>query len=94
MENLHKTNLLNVEDYESLEEYQENEGIYNNGQYIIEQLYNGNWTDGVNNLKELCVTPVDFADFVEAFEDDLGSTFGFLDRYAFILISQLYYNNN
>lgn len=93
MEELYNTNLLNVEDYESLEDCQCNENMYNNGEYILTQIINGNWTDAVNNLKELCVTPLEFADFLDQMEEETGIIQEFLDRQAFISITQLYYNN-
>jgi hypothetical protein len=40
---LYDTDLLPVYDYESLEECQECTGWYNNGDYIIDTFYNGNW---------------------------------------------------
>lgn len=62
---LYDTDLLPVSDYESLEECQEDTGCYNNGDYIIDTFYIGNWRDGVQQLLDIQVTPYEFAEFVE-----------------------------
>ena len=93
MEELYSTSLLNVEDYESLDECQSAENVYNNGEYIIGQIINGNWTDAVDFLKHLCISPLEFADFVQELEEESGIEQEFLDRQAFVCITQMYYSN-
>ena len=55
--------------------------------------FNGNWKDGVLQLLGLNVSPREFAEFInekvaEGFED-IGD---FLDRDAFVTITELWYN--
>lgn len=92
MNNLYETNLLPIEDYETLEECQECEGVYNNGDYIIDSFYNGNWTHGVQLMLDECIYPREFAQFVDEKEEEFGeSIHSFLDREAFISITELWY---
>lgn len=87
---LYDTDLLPVYDYESLEECQECTGWYNNGDYIIDTFYNGNWRDGVQQLLDILVTPYEFAEFVEdKIEEDMVDG-RFLDRLAFCNIQALW----
>lgn len=44
---LYETHLLPIDDYADLDECQECTGCYNNGDWIIDTFYNGNWNDGV-----------------------------------------------
>lgn len=92
MNNLYKTNLLDTEGYESLEEYQEYTSNYNNGDYIIEQFYYGNWSDGVQNMLDEYIYPREFAKFLDDKESEFGEDiYAFLDREAFITITELWY---
>lgn len=92
MNNLYEIDLLPVSDYESLEECQECEGVYNNGDYILDQLNNGNWTDGVKNMLEIYVTPNELADFITDKVEEGLIDGGFFDRSAIATISNIYYN--
>lgn len=90
---LYEITLLPVYDYQDLDECQECTGCYNNGDWIIDTFFNGNWKDGVLQLLGLNVSPREFAEFVnekvaEGFED-IGD---FLDRDAFVIITELWYN--
>lgn len=93
MENIYETNLLPVEDYDSLDECQEATGCYNNGDYIVDSFYNGNWNEGVQFMLDECIHPRDLANYLEEKEEEFGEKIykEFLDRAAFITITELWY---
>lgn len=66
-------------------------GNCTNGDYIIEQLYNGNWKDGVKNLLEIYSNPNQFADFIDKKEEE-GLEFDFLGRGAFVAITNIWHD--
>lgn len=91
MNNLHEITLLNFEDYNSQDEYFENEMVRNNGDYILEQFYNGNWSDGVENMLEICATPNDIADYMDELSVDGLIDESFFDRASVATVASIYY---
>lgn len=91
MNNLYETTLLNFEDYNSQDEYFENETIQNNGDYILDQFYNGNWNDGVKNMLEIYTTPSDIADYMDELSQDGLIDNEFFNRASIATIASIYY---
>lgn len=50
------------------------------GEDIIDTFYNGNFSQGVEQLKELYCTAVDFGDYLAIFTDDIG--YGSIEEFA------------
>ena len=91
MNNLYETDLLPLSDYNNdLEECQECTGCYNNGDWIMDTFYNGNWNDGVEQLLEIYVTPYEFADFVSDKIAEGMADGDFFDRASFITIQRIW----
>lgn len=91
MNNLHETTLLKFKDYNSQEdEYFENT-VHNNGDYILDQFYNGNWDDGVKNMLEIYATPNDIADYMDELSEDGLIDESFFDRASVATVASIYY---
>ena len=88
---LYGYDLLPIEEYEGLEQCQEDTGCYDNGEWILDSFYNGNWGEGVDYLIELCVLPREFAEYIEDKIMDYPHVAEFLDRSAFCTITKLWY---
>lgn len=94
MNGLYETDLIDIDGYESMEDYTEDTGIYNNADYIIEQFYNGNWNDGVKSMLDVYVTPNNLVDYIECIREEMGSdVYSFMDNSSFVTITQIYYTN-
>lgn len=89
--NLYDTDLLPVYDYEDLEQCQECTGCYNNGDWIADSFYNGNFTEGVKFLVEQCIEPREFAEFIENKIKEFPEISQSLDRVDFCSITALWY---
>lgn len=61
MKNLYDTSLLPIDEFEDLDECQACTGCYNNGDYIIDSVCNGNLKESALFLIQICVSPYEFA---------------------------------
>lgn len=58
---------------------------------IIDQFYNGNWSDGVKNMLEIFVNPHDIAEYIDNQIEEGSIDGSFFDRSSIATIASIYY---